>query len=124
MLYSIDTGKYVKKVPHRKEFDKWMSNLKDEDYKRIYVELNSRVNGSDINTSSWIPGNDWTGTDFEPIYNACGKSKANSGMFFGLILFDLMIKRDDVWGFGKYEKNGVPIKGTTYYLLRNLPQNH
>jgi hypothetical protein len=83
--------------------------------------LNKRIDGSDINTSSWIPGNDWTGTVFEPIYIACSKNIVNSGLFFGLILFDLMIKRNDAWGFGKYEKDGVPIKGITYFLLNNPP---
>jgi len=121
MLYSVESSKYVKSVPHKKEFEAWMKNLSASDYKDIIDELNSRIDGSDINTSSWIPGNDWTGTVFEPIYLACGKNIVASGLFFGLILFDLMIERKDAWGFGKYEKDGVPIKGTTYFLLKNPP---
>lgn len=121
MLYSVDSGKYVKLVPHKKEFSLWMKHLSPLDYQAVIDELNSRINGSDINTSSWIPGNDWTGTVFEPIYTACGKNIVSSALFFGLILFDLMIKRQDVWGFGKYEKNGIPIKGITYFLLANPP---
>ncbi len=35
MLYSIDTGMYVTRVPHQKDFDKWMNNLSDEDYEKI-----------------------------------------------------------------------------------------
>ena len=27
VLYSIDSGKYVTSVPHKKEFVKWMKNL-------------------------------------------------------------------------------------------------
>lgn len=121
MLYSVDSGKYVTKIPHMKEYLKWRKHLNDEDYNAIVNELNSRIDGSDINTSSWIPGNDWSGTVFDPIYNACSKNIELSGLFFGLILFDLMIQRDDVWGFGKYEKDGVPIKGITYFALKNPP---
>jgi len=123
MLYSVDTGKYVKVLPHKREFDKWMKKLSEDKYDAIIDELNGRIDGSDINTSSWMPGNDWTGTVFEPIFEACGKNIVQSGLLFGLILFDLMIKRDDVWGFGKYEKNGIPIKGITYFLLHNPPED-
>jgi hypothetical protein len=122
MLYSIDTGKYVEKLPHKKEFDRWMKNLSASDYQNVIDALNQKVDLSDINTSSWIPGNDWTGTVYEPLYHACGNNKDASGLFFGLILFDLLMRREDaVWGFGRYEKDGIPIRGTTYFLLNNPP---
>ncbi len=120
MLYSADTGKHVEKLPHKKEFDCWMKNLSDSDYQNVIDALNQKVDLSDINTSSWMPGNDWTGTVYEPLYRACGNNKEASGLFFGLILFDLLMRREDaVWGFGRYEKDGIPIRGTTYFLLNN-----
>ena len=122
MLYSIVSHKYIDKLPHKKEFDSWMKNLPAYDYQKIVEELNDKIDESDINTSSWIPGNNWTGTVYEPIYHACGDNKEASGLFFGLILFNLLMKRQDaVWGFGHYEKNGVPIRGTTYFILQNRP---
>ena len=122
MLFSINTGKYVTRLPHKKDFDRWMKNLSDTDYQKIIKELNRKIDLSDINTSSWIPGRDWTGTVYEPLYYSCNKSITASGFFFGLILFDLLMKRDDaVWGFGRFEKDGVPIHGTTYFLLKNPP---
>ncbi len=27
MLYSIDSGKYVTQIPHKADFDKWMTKL-------------------------------------------------------------------------------------------------
>ena len=49
--------------------------------------------------------------------------KKNLEIFFGLILFNLLMNiKDTVWGFGKYEKNGVPIKGITYFVLSNPPE--
>lgn len=122
MLYSIDSGKYIEKLPHKKEFDSWMKKLPALDYQKIVEALNEKIDKSDINTSSWIPGNNWAGTVYEPIYHACGDNKEASGLFFGLILFNLLMKRQDaVWGFGRYEKNGVPIRGTTYFILQNPP---
>ncbi|ROR28109.1 hypothetical protein EDD66_10547 [Mobilisporobacter senegalensis] len=122
MLYSIDSGKYVEKLPHKKEFDGWMKNLPASDYQNIINALSQKIDSSDINTSSWIPGNDWSGTVYQSLYHACGNNKDASGLFFGLILFDLLMRREDaVWGFGRFEKNGVPIHGTTYFILNNPP---
>ena len=123
MLCSVETGKYVVKLPHKMEFDAWMKKLPQADYEKIVDELNSKIDKSDINTSSWMPEDrDWD-TVYKPIAVACGNNKEASGLFFGLILFDLLMKREDaVWGFGRYEKNGIPIKGTTYFILHNPPR--
>jgi len=121
MLYSIDTGKYVERLPRKKEFDAWMKKLPQVDYEKIVDALNAKIDIKDINTSSWMPGDDWDSV-YKPIAVACGNNKEASGLFFGLILFDLLMRREDaVWGFGRYEKNGVPIKGTTYFILHNPP---
>lgn len=121
MLYSVETGKYVDKLPHKKEFDIWMKKLPQADYESIVDALNAKIALSDINTSSWIPGDEWDSV-YKPLAVACGNNKEASGLFFGLILFDLLMRRDDaVWGFGRFEKNGVPIKGTTYFILHNPP---
>ncbi len=120
MLYSVETGKYVDKLPHKKEFDIWMKKLPQADYESIVDALNAKIALSDINTSSWIPGDEWDSV-YKPLAVACGNNK-EAGLFFGLILFDLLMRRDDaVWGFGRFEKNGVPIKGTTYFILHNPP---
>lgn len=123
MLYSIDTGKYVNHVPHKKDFDKWMNKLSTADYEKIEQELNDKIDQNDINTAGWIPGHDWTGTVYEPIYKACGKNVIQAGMFFGLIVFDLLMHREDkVWGFGRFEKDGKQIASMTYFVLDNPPK--
>ncbi len=122
MLYSIDRGKYVTSVPHKKDFDKWMKNLSADDYRKIEDALNEKIDQNDINTAGWLPGHDWTGTVFESIYDACGKNVTQAGMFFGLIVFDLLMNREDrVWGFGRFEKDGKQIASMTYFVLNNPP---
>ena len=122
MLFSIDTGKYVTKVPHKRDFDRWMANLSEEDLEKIETELNSKIDQSDINTAGWIPGHDWTGTVYQPIYEACNRNVTQAGMFFGLILFNLLMNRDDkVWSFGRFEKDGKQIASMTYFVLNNPP---
>jgi len=122
MLYSIDTGKYVTKIPHKNDFDRWMANLSDADLIKIEDALNQKIDQSDINTAGWIPGHDWTGTVYQPIYEACNKNVTQAGMFFGLILFNLLMNRPDrVWSFGRFEKDGKLISSMTYFVLNNPP---
>lgn len=105
MLYSIDTGKYVSRIPHKKDFDKWMKNLSDEDYKKIEDEINSKIDQNDINTVGWLPGHDWTGTVYEAIYKTCAKNLSQSGLFFGLIVFNILMNRKDiVWGYSIFNE--------------------
>lgn len=44
----------------------WRSRLSDAAFNAIYDELHSRIDGSAIQTSSWIPGFNWEGTVFQP----------------------------------------------------------
>lgn len=122
MLYSIDKGQYIDFTPYENDFRIWKGRLAAKDYDKISIELNARIDGDEIHTSSWIPGSDWTGTAFEPIYSlACHKDEQASGKFFGLILWEVVKNRSDVWSYGRYENNGIPIKGLTYFKLRNPP---
>ena len=43
MLYSIDTGKYIENLPHKKEFNSWMKKLPAHDYQKIIETLNERI---------------------------------------------------------------------------------
>ena len=122
MLYSIDSGKYVTQLPHKKDFDRWMKNPSAADYPSIAEKKKKKIEESDINTAGWLPGHDWTGTIYEPIYEACGRNRVLSGMFFGLIVFDLLMRKDDkTWGFGRFEKDGKQIASITYFVLDNPP---
>jgi len=121
MLYSFDSG-YIKGIPHRREFDIFRSRLTDEQYQAIFDELNSRVGTDEIDTSSLMPGADWTGTVFQPIYDvACRNDFDASAKFFALILWHVILEREEVWSFGRYEKSGVPIEGMTYFRIFDPP---
>jgi len=122
MLYSVDSQSYIKKIPHEQDFRRWRSRISDQEYDAIVSELGRRISCDEIHTSSWIPGSDWAGTVFQPIYDkACLKNPTEAGKCFGLILWIVLLEDDDVWGFGRYEKNGVPIEGMTYFKLSIKP---
>lgn len=106
-------------------FDIWRSRLTAEQFGAICTELWGRIEGGEVHTSSWMPGSDWTGTVFEPIYTrACLHNMDASGRCFGLFLWVVMMHHPEVWGFGRYEKDGIPIEGLTCFHFdnsQNLP---
>lgn len=122
MLYSFDSNQYIMDIPHRREFDIWRSRLTDEQFDAIRTDLLRRIEGGEVHTSSWMPGSDWTGTVFESIYtHACRRDINASGRCFGLFLWVVMMDHPEVWGFGRYEKDGIPIEGLTYFRLDHPP---
>jgi hypothetical protein len=122
MLIDIETKQAIDDIPHEKDFRRWRRGLSDLQYDAITAELNDRIDNAladkQILTSSWIPGHDWSGTVFEPIYvNACDENADESGLCFGLFLWVALQQREEAWAFGRYEKNGVPIRGLTYFRV-------
>lgn len=122
MLYSVETGKVIKQVPHLNEFNFWRSKLTIEQYDYIIKELNNRLDTNEVHTSSWIPGKDWSDTPFEAIYEACDEDQENAAKFFGLILWETIMNREEYWSFGHYEKNGIPIQGITYFRIDKIEE--
>ena len=118
MLYSIESENYIDNIPHQKDYERWRERMADEDYKAVYEELSSRISGSEIQTSSWIPGSDWTGTVFQPIYeDACEFDQDAAAKFFGLILWQVILESEEVWSFGRYRLGTIPIEGLTYFRV-------
>ena len=118
MLYSLESDSYIEHIPQKHDYDEWTSRISDEHYQAIYDELNSRISDSEIETSSWIPGSDWSGTVFHPIYeDACNFDETAAAKFFGLILWHVIMEHDEVWAFGRYQLGDVPIEGLTYFRI-------
>ena len=126
-LYYIDGIKKEKKVthiPHQKENEAVIQNIPPTDLQKIRETLQDFLDktalGSEVLTSSWIPGSDWTGTVYEPIYIAAKKNIDRAAMVFGTILFQEVVNHENSWSCGRYQLNGKNIKGMTYFRIRNL----
>lgn len=120
MLISFETGKQVTSIPHKIDYKKWRNNLDDGDYQLIVEALNQyiddKVTVSEPVTAGWIPTKDWTGTVYEPLFDACGQNFIQAGFFFGLIVFETMMNRPEEWFFGKFSKDGREIGSMTYFM--------
>jgi hypothetical protein len=111
--------KRIDHVPHLADYQRWLAALDAVDgaYQGICRDLNARFDEREVDTSSWIPGSNWSNTPFQPIYRACEEDETAAGLFFGLLVWKVVMDRDDCWSFGRYEKDGVPIKGMTYFRI-------
>lgn len=120
MLYSVPELKRIDDIPHADDYRRWRGELDQVDpvaYRRITAELNTRFDNREVDTSSWIPGADWRNTPFQTLYEACHQDQTAAALFFGLIVWQVVLDRDDCWSFGRYEKGGIPIRGMTYFRI-------
>jgi len=118
MIWDIMENRKIDNIPHQSEFNTWIARLTEEEINSIKKEINSRINGQEIATAGWIPGNEWEKTPFQPIYTkACGNNREASAKFFGLIVWVTFMEHPDKWGFGKYSNNNIPIKSMTYFKV-------
>jgi hypothetical protein len=91
--------------------------LTSGEYDDLLKLLSDRISGDQILTSSFIPGSDWTNTPYQIIYEkACECNEQHAAWFFGLILWDVMIRHSDTWSFVKSTQPN--IKGTTYFRVQ------
>lgn len=61
-----------------------------------------------MHTAGWIPGHDWTGTVFYPIYLACKKIKLWL-RFSSDYRFIVFMDRPEQWSLGRYQVNDKDI---------------
>lgn len=116
MLFSLD-GTEITSIPRKRkeDYDRWRAELSDPDYDKVVHALKAHMSGKEVEVSSFIPGSHWAGTDYQPLYEACGQSKQQSGWFFGLILWKVMIEHPDKWCFMNTETATDDVLGKTYF---------
>jgi len=123
MLSSINYD-FVNTVWHKDFFDASKSRLSDEEYKAMTDELNTIVQKSiddkiKIVVSSFIPGSDWSNTVWDAIYSkACGYDEEFSAKFFGLLLCQVLINREETWFFIKQDV----ARGMIYFREKEVSE--
>jgi hypothetical protein len=121
MLEDVVTGRRITEVPHRKELEAMLGRMSAAEIEAINAALDAKLEeiapGKAI-SASWIPGHDWTGTPFMPIYaKACRMDFAASAGAFGKIFMSRIIGHPDLWRSIKQPKDKKDPDGleTTYY---------
>ena len=120
MLIDIESGKPIERIPYERDFDVLRQRLATEQFDRIVERINELIDeaGAEIATAGWLPGSDWTGTVFEPIYTRAAREDFNrAAMFFGQLVWYAVMHRDERWASGRYEVDGRDIGSRTYFTI-------
>jgi hypothetical protein len=122
MLRDIDKDTIVDTVPFQREFDALRSRLSEAEFNAMVRRIDELIDeaGSEIATAGWLPGSDWTGTPFQPIYTKAAPGDfERSAKFFGQLVWYTVMQRREEWGSGRYQVDGRDIGSRTYFRLGN-----
>jgi len=118
MLFNID-GKRMTHMPHKDDYDRWRANLSDAHYQAIIDELLRIFDKADeddkVVRASYIPGSDWNGTVYQPIYHACGEQYDIAKLFFGMLVWEAVQLHGKDWIFIQEEGPSDRPFGKTYF---------
>ncbi len=120
MLIDVDTGRPKDQVPFQREFDLLRARLPGADFDAMVARVNELIDasGGEVATAGWLPGSDWTGTPFEPIYTVAARQDyVRSAMFFGQLVWYVVMHRPEPWASGRYQVDGRDISSRTYFRL-------
>lgn len=123
-LFDIETSKEIKRVPFAREFEAVKNRLSDEEFDAIVRRINELIeesitrSGKEIATAGWLPGRDWTGTVFEPIYTkGTARNYDLSARWFGLAVWYAIMRHPQEWGSGRYKVGDRDIGSRTYFRI-------
>lgn len=103
----LDTGRAVVGVLDRGErgatFRKALASISEAEVDAVRAALDERIEGSRIETSAWIPGSDWRGTPWQPIFDAGAKGSFElAALMFGLFVWEAFERHDADWFTTKF----------------------
>ena len=118
MLFNLNKDRMTR-IPHQDSYKPWRAKLSDGEYYRAVDAINSYIDSQgEVFVSSHIPGPDWTDTPFQPLYIACNKNPDQAALFFGLLVWEAVMKRDDRWCFKPADKEADDVIGMTYFRVK------
>ena len=124
MLEDAITGRAIETVPYAKDFERRRARLSEDDFDAVVDALTKQLDSVPVGKStsvSWIPGSDWTGTVFMPIYtHACGRNFEAAALFLGSLMKWVVIHHPSNWRSVKQPKaKGDPegIETTLYWRV-------
>lgn len=127
-LFRLMDKEPVSKVPYEAEYRAWVKALGPADHAAVMAEfdrlIQERVDTQDpdaqILTAGWLPGSDWSGTPWDPIYQkAARQDHVQAALCFGLLCWVAFMNRPERWIVGKFELDGRAIGSNTYFMARD-----
>jgi hypothetical protein len=119
-IKDLDTGRYITGVLQKGErggtYKLLQARLSAQEIDGIRAALDQHIQGSRIETSSWIPGNDWRGTPYQAIYDkAANCSYDLSAMMFGIMVWEAFERHEDDWYTSRFSMGGEEDRFRVYF---------
>lgn len=100
MLWNVYKNEKVAHIPHEEDYKLWTSCLSLKQIQDIKAEILKRIGKQDVVSAGWLPGEDWSGTPFQAISEACKHNRDAAGKCFGLFVWVTLMEAMKVyWGF-------------------------
>ena len=122
MLIDVETGRIVTKVPYSQDFGVLRHRCSSAEWDSMVTRIGELIDeaGAEVATAGWLPGSDWTSTPFEPIYTKAARGDFNrAALFFGQLVWYVVMNRPERWGSGRYQVDGRDIGSRTYFRVRD-----
>ncbi|WP_375428098.1 hypothetical protein [uncultured Sphingomonas sp.] len=92
------------------------SRLSAAELTAVRDELDHRIDGSRIETASWIPGSDWRGTPYQSIYEKGARFNPDlAALMFGLMVWEAFERHEDDWFTERFSMGGEENRFRVYF---------
>ncbi|MCP1843656.1 hypothetical protein ACVIHI_003425 [Bradyrhizobium sp. USDA 4524] len=119
MLVDLMTKRPITSVPYEAEYRAYTSRMTPAEVDAIKAALNAMIDADEIHTAGWMPGNDWSGTPFQAIYEKAARhSYSAAAKCFGLMVWEVFMERPETWTSGRFENDGTEIGSRSYFRIR------
>lgn len=123
MLFDLD-GRQITSTPHKADYDHWSKNITHKELETVIEAIQARINDLEIFNASFLPGADWNGTPFMPLYIACNENEENAAYFYGIMCWIAVQRHAEEWICIKDKENKILGRGWTYFKKKqNRPLN-
>jgi len=115
MLYSVDK-KLMTKVPHAQDYETIRGRISDPELAALESAINMALNTADVFRARQLTPNPIQGSVYEPVYNAVGQLVEPSSKWIGLLIWHVLMERDDSWMFQNADPDD-PEAGKVYWRM-------
>jgi len=90
--------------------------MSKEEVQGVRAALDERIAGSRIETASSIPGSNWEGTPYQPIYDKAARSNFDlAALMFGLFVWEAFERHELGWYTERFSMGGEEDRFRVYF---------
>ncbi len=121
MLYSVESQTVVDRMPYQRQLGRWMIRLTSGEKEAIERSLRAHIADGQLAMGGVIPGINWEGAPFAPIWRVCKQTTITANLCVALWVYDMMLRDEAWWGFRENENEGESLESLTYFRLDSPP---